>query len=60
VPNGSFSSVRYLIDFITNISDVCSGLSPLESDPGVDSNSNPTRIPERLGAVHYAYQRPDG
>jgi hypothetical protein len=38
-PNSVFLDVRYLIDFITDISDVSSGLSPLESDPGVDSNS---------------------
>jgi hypothetical protein len=29
---------RYLIDFITGISDVSSGLAALDSDPGMDSN----------------------
>ena len=50
-PNFVFRDVRYLIDFITTISDVSSGLSPLESDPGVDSNSlSDQHPPKRIGA----------
>jgi hypothetical protein len=36
--------LRYLIDLITGISDVPSGLAPLDSDPGVDSTSYPTSV----------------
>jgi hypothetical protein len=30
-------ATRYLIDFIAGVSDVSSGLAPLDSDPGVDA-----------------------
>jgi hypothetical protein len=41
--NLNFSTSRYLIDFITSISDVSSGLASLDNDPGVAS-------PKRIGA----------
>ena len=60
-PIWSFSTSRYLIDFITDISDVSSGLSPLESDPGVDSNSlSDQHPPNESTLAHYACQLPDG
>ena len=37
--NCVFQDVRYLIDFISTISDVSSGLAPFHCGPGVDSNS---------------------
>ena len=37
--HGSLSTSRYLIEFITGISDVSSGLAPLDSETGVDSSS---------------------
>ena len=38
-PNLNRWTSRHLIDFITGVSDVSSELAPLDSDPGVDSNS---------------------
>jgi hypothetical protein len=52
---------RYLIDFIADISDVSSGLSPLYSAPGVDSNSlSDQHPPNESTLAHYACQLPDG
>jgi hypothetical protein len=55
-----FLDSRYLIDFIASILDVSSGLAPLESDPGVDSNSLSDQHPQNQSALaHYAFQLPD-
>ena len=45
-PFCNFSTSRYLIDFITSISDVSSGLAPLDCDPCVDSNSLSDQDPQ--------------
>jgi hypothetical protein len=48
--NLNFSTSRYLIDFITNISDASSGLAHLTVTPAwtrtLDNVSNPTSIPQ--------------
>ena len=51
---------RYPTDFTTDISDVSSGLSPLESDPAWTRTLYPTSIPKRIDAAHFACQLPDG
>ena len=49
-PNLNFSTSRYLIDFITSISDASSGLAHLTVTPAwtrtLDNESNPTSIPQ--------------
>jgi hypothetical protein len=45
---------RYLIGLITTVSDVSSGLAPLQYDPGWTRILHPTGIPKRLGTGHYA------
>jgi hypothetical protein len=37
--NGVFQDARYLIDFITTISEISSRFGAFECDPGADSNS---------------------
>ena len=50
-PNTNSQRSRYLIDFITGISDVSSGLAPIYSDPGVDSNSSSDQHPPNESAL---------
>jgi hypothetical protein len=58
-PNLVFQAIRYLIDFITSISEVSSELAPLDSDPGVDSNSLSGQLPPNESAMaYYACQLP--
>jgi hypothetical protein len=59
--NWNFSTSSHLFDVITSISDVSSGLAPLERDPGVDSNSlSDERPPNESTLAHYECQLPDG
>jgi DNA-dependent RNA polymerase auxiliary subunit epsilon len=60
-PMLNFSTSRYLIDFITSISDASSGLASLDCDPGVDSNPLSDQYPPNESAVAYQVcQLPDG
>jgi len=54
-----FRDVRYLIDFITTVSDVSPGLAPFDCDPGVDSNSSSDQHPPQTNRS-YACQLPVG
>jgi len=59
-----FRDVRYLIDFITTVSDVSPGLAPFDCDPGVDSNASSDQHPlKRIGAMRANFllaDQPDG
>src|ERR1017187_2418373 len=58
-PNCVFPTIRYLIDFITGISDVFSGSAPRENDPGVDLNSFIRPVPPKESTLaHCACQLP--
>jgi hypothetical protein len=57
-PNCVFQIVRYLIDFITILSEVSSGLGPPDSDPDVDSNSSTDQHPPNESARAHHVCRP--
>ena len=60
-PVRHLSNSRYLIDFITGLSDVSSGFARLDSDPSMDSSSLSDQHPPNESApAHRACQRPDG